>query len=262
MRQDGKERDSRSARFSRVLRLMGSEALEKLREARVVVAGMGAVGSFAVEGLARSGIGHLTLVDFDVVQLSNVNRQLYALNSTIGKPKVEVARARVLDINPECDVHIERVFIDDKVAPILLSGGFDVLIDAIDSVNPKVSLIQAGVQAGIPVISSMGAATRTDPLSVRVADISDTERCPLARFIRKKLKKKGIESGVRCVFSIEHAEKPKPNLDLDHLEGEQTLVRGRMRAPLGSLCPLPGIFGLTAAREAMRLLDIHLLASQ
>jgi tRNA A37 threonylcarbamoyladenosine dehydratase len=243
-------------RFERTERLLGKEAVARLAGARVLVAGLGAVGSYAVEGLARSGIGALRIVDFDVVQESNVNRQLYALTSTLGRPKVDVARERVLDIHPACRVEAVRAFVDAQTAPALLAGGFDAVIDAIDSLGPKVSFLAAAVRAGLFVVSSMGAATRTDPLAIRVGDVSETERCPLARWIRKRLRKAGIERGVRCVYSIEPARGAASDgagvrTEADDAAFYEVHPRGRRRAPLGSLSCLTGIFGLVAAREVI-----------
>ena len=240
-------------RFIRTEMLLGKEGLAKLRQARVTVVGLGAVGSYAAEGLARAGVGHLRLVDFDVVRQSNINRQLYALESTLGRPKVEVARERVLDINPQCDVEAMSVFVDAQTSPQLLAPAPSVVIDAIDSVSPKVELIAAAVSAGVRIISSMGAATRTDYRRIRVADISETDVCPLARMVRKKLKKRGVERGVTCVFSTE-----PPNRDaLGSAEAEpppgegEALERGRRRRALGSLSCVTGMFGLIAAHEAI-----------
>ncbi|MBN1269318.1 MAG: tRNA threonylcarbamoyladenosine dehydratase [Kiritimatiellae bacterium] len=245
-------RQQQADRFSRIELLLGPEAVKKLHSAHVVVCGLGAVGSFATESLARSGIGRLRLVDFDVIHPSNINRQLFALESTLGRYKVDVARSRVLDINPDCRAEPMSLFIDEKTAGSVVADA-DVVIDAIDSVNPKVTLIHAAVAAGVPIVSAMGAATRLDPLAIRVGDISQTEICPLARFIRKKLRKKGVQKGVRCVYSIE----PPRNelLPPDEAPDEERVIeRGRPRQPLGSMCSLPGMFGLIAAREAIGLI--------
>lgn len=243
-------------RFIRTEMLLGKEGLARLREARVLVVGLGAVGSYAVEGLARAGVGHLRLADFDLVRPSNINRQLYALESTLNRPKAEVARERVLDINPQCDVEALRVFADAETAPGLLLPEPDVVIDAIDSLNPKVELIAAAVAAGVRIVSSMGAATRIDHRAVRVADISETSVCPLARMVRKKLKAHGIERGVTCVFSTEPPDRAAlGDADAEPASGErEALERGRRRRPLGSLSCLTGMFGLIAAHEAILMI--------
>lgn len=238
--------------FSRVELLLGEEALARLQASFVVVAGMGSVGSFAVESLVRTGIGRIRLVDFDVVNRSNINRQLYALESTIGRKKVEVARERVLQINPAGDVEALELFIDDTNVNRVLDGSPAVIIDAIDSVNPKATLLAAAVEAGIPVISAMGAATRTDPACIHVADLHKTHGCPLARMMRKRLGKRGIKNGIRCIYSTEKTS-GEHRLDAEDPEtdSERTVDRGRKRDVLGSLCSIPGIFGLIAAREAV-----------
>lgn len=238
-------------RFARTELLLGSQAMDVLAQSHVVVAGLGAVGSYAVEGLVRAGIGRLTLVDFDVIQLSNINRQLYALESTLGRAKVEVARERVLDINPDCQVMTRSVFLDGETIPSLLDLTAQVWVDAIDSLNPKVGLLEAAVKAGMPVISSMGAATRLDPAMIRVGDISRTRHCPLARHIRKRLRRRGVNSGVTCVYSLElplETSGPENPPDDDEDSG---VFRGRPRQTLGSFSCITGIFGLTAAREVV-----------
>lgn len=227
--------------------------MKRLKAARVTVVGLGAVGSFAVEGLARAGVGHLRLVDFDEVRATNINRQLYALHSTIGKSKAELARERVADINPECHVEVLRLFVDEQSAAQVVGGPRDVLVDAIDSLSPKVTLLQAAVREGVPlIISCMGAARRTDPQLIRVGDISETQKCPLARLIRKRLRQEGIASGIRCIYSVEPPQGGA--VEESALREEEVVSRGRPRKPLGSLGCLTGIFGLYAAREAIMTL--------
>ncbi len=245
----------KTARFSRIQSLFGNQALERLQRARVVVVGLGAVGSYAVEGLARAGVGSLRVVDFDEVRESNINRQLYALESTLGDAKTDVARERILDINPACKVEAVSCFVDQETAGQVLTPTPDILIDAIDSLNPKIELLAAGVRFGVrDVLSAMGAASRTDPSQIRVDDIKDTRSCPLARLVRKRLKRHGIERGVRCVYSLEPASsnaiEPLPT----DTEEADALARGRPRRVLGSFSCLTGIFGLTLAREAVMAL--------
>ena len=241
-------------RFARTELLLGREAVDFLATRQVLVAGLGAVGSYAVEGLARAGIGSLRLVDFDVVQPSNINRQLYAMDSTLGRPKVELARERVLDINPDCRVEAMRVFVDETTLPDLLAGPPDVVIDAIDSLNPKVSLLVAATRTASHVISSMGAASRTDPSQVRVGDLWASHACPLARLIRKRLRRRGCERPMRCVYSTERPRK-RPGDVAEHLHlRPEDFHRGRPRPPLGSFSCLTGMFGLLAASEAIRYL--------
>jgi tRNA A37 threonylcarbamoyladenosine dehydratase len=236
-------------RFSRTEMLFGSDAMGRLRNAHVAVVGLGGVGSYAVEALARAGIGHLRLVDFDNVKESNINRQLYALGSTVGRKKIEIARERVMEINPDCAVETLPVFADNDTAAAILQKPLDVVVDAIDSVGPKVRFLAASVASGVFVISSMGAATRSDPAAVRVADISETRICPLARYIRTRLRTRGVTGGIRCVYSVEPVTEAGGELPEEPVD--QTVERGRARKPLGSFSCLPGIFGLTAAREAI-----------
>ncbi|MCX7818211.1 MAG: tRNA threonylcarbamoyladenosine dehydratase [Kiritimatiellae bacterium] len=241
---------SADACFSRTLALLGPAAMERLRRATVLVAGLGAVGSYAVEALARAGIGRLRLVDFDVVQPSNLNRQLFALTSTLGRPKVEVAAERVRDIHPQCTVETSRLFIAADTVGTLFREPPDALVDAIDSLGPKVALLATAHRVGVWTVSAMGAATRTDPLAIRVADISATERCPLARWVRRRLRALGIERGIRCVYSLE----PAPRRALaaaDPPPPEFAFRRGRPRRALGSLPTLTGMFGLIAANEVI-----------
>ncbi len=236
--------------FARTTLLLGPEATERIARSAAVVVGLGAVGSFAVEALARAGVGRLRLVDVDIVQESNLNRQILALRSTLGLPKVEVASARVADIHPACRVETLRVFAHADTAARLLEGPPDVLVDCTDAVGPKVALLLAAVRAGVPVVSAMGAALRRDPGLVRIADLSETRICPLAHAVRKRLHQEGVRSGVRCVFSLERPARAV----VPGTAEEQGLVRGRTRTTLGSLCTIPGIFGLAAAGEALAVL--------
>lgn len=239
-------------RFARTELLLGHDGLERLRRAKVTVVGLGAVGSYAVEGLARAGVGHLRLIDFDVVRETNINRQLYALDSTLGQQKVDIARRRVLDINPNCQVATVALFINVESVPQVFTEPIDVLIDAIDSVGPKIELISAAVARKVFIVSSMGAATRTDPSAIRVADISETRICPLAQFVRKRLRKRGVHKGVRCIYSTEPAGNTTKNLPEPEIEETVDFIgKGRPRRPLGSLSCITGMFGLIAAREAI-----------
>ncbi|MFH1477268.1 MAG: tRNA threonylcarbamoyladenosine dehydratase [Verrucomicrobiota bacterium] len=237
-------------RFCRIEQLLGRPALAKLKNARVAVFGLGAVGSYAVEALARAGVGYLRLVDCDVVRPSNFNRQLYALESTLNHPKAEVARTRVLDINSACTVEAHQAFVDGSTAQVLLTPPLDVVVDAIDGVTPKVALIAMAVRAGLKVVASMGAATRLDPSKIRVGDIAATDVCPLAKFVRKKLKAVGIVRGVRCIYSIE----PPRNTTLLVADEPETFVKGRPRKPIGSLSYATGMFGLLAAYETIKMI--------
>ena len=247
-----------SERFSRTELLLGPDAVERLASCRVLVAGLGAVGSYAVEGLARAGVGSLRLVDFDVVQPSNINRQLYAMDSTVGKPKVELAQTRVLDINPDCRVEALCVFVDEETLPALLEGPPHVVIDAIDSLNPKVNLLQTATLTTAHVISSMGAASRTDPAYVRVGDLWTSHGCPLARLIRKRLRRRGCKRPIHCIYSTEPPSKPGVDEATVEQARPEHFHRGRPRRPLGSFSCLTGMFGLMAASEAIS----HLLGER
>jgi len=189
--------------FERTELLLGRKGVEKLKNAHVTVAGLGAVGSYAVEALARAGVGHLRLVDYDVVNSSNINRQLYALESTVGMPKTEISEKRIYDINPDCKLDIIDTFIDEHSNPQILSDPIDVLIDAIDSLSAKIHLIYNAHVKNIHVVSSMGAAGRLDANQIFTGDLSETHTCPLARFVRIRLHRRGLYKGIRCVYSTE-----------------------------------------------------------
>lgn len=240
-------------RFSRTQILLGTKNFKKLQSGRITVIGLGAVGSYCVEGLARAGVERLRLVDFDVIRPSNINRHLWATEETLGRLKIDVGRQRILDINPAADVEAMELFADEKTMDTIVSPRPDVVLDAIDSLNPKIQILTYCARQGIPVLSSMGAATRTDPLAVRIGDIFDTKNCPLAERIRRRLRKNGVARGaIRCVFSEQ-----KQNVGMlagaaEREPGEYQ--RGRVRRPLGSLPTLTGIFGLTLAQMAIEFL--------
>ncbi|MBL9039270.1 MAG: tRNA threonylcarbamoyladenosine dehydratase [Archangium sp.] len=200
-------------RFDRTGRLIGDQGMRRLAGARVLVFGLGGVGSYAVEGLVRSGVGHLTLVDFDVVCVTNTNRQLHATVSTVGKPKAELLAQRCLAINPEVSVTPVIDFYREEVAEQMLSGQWDFVVDAIDNVKAKLHLLDQCIRRGLKVVSSMGAAGRLDPTYIRVDDLSETHMDALAKDVRKLLKRKyGHETnsplGVTAVFSIEPRRDP------------------------------------------------------
>ncbi len=190
-----------TSQFSRSQGLVGDQ--QKLFSSHVAVFGLGGVGSYAVEALCRMGVGHLTLVDDDVVAASNLNRQLYALHSTLGQPKVQVAKRRIADIFPECTVDALLLRLDETTLPQFDFAAFDYVVDAIDTVTSKVALITGCLNAGTPVISCMGTGNKLHPELLRIGDISQTSVCPLARTVRKLLKQRGITSGVKVVYSTE-----------------------------------------------------------
>ena len=238
-------------RFTRIRLFLGEEKFRRLQAASVTVVGLGAVGGHVVEGLARAGITRLRLVDFDSVQPSNINRQILALESTLGQPKAQTAMRRVLDINPACDVEALQIFACDETMEQVLEPAPRLLIDAIDSLNPKVQLLTAAYFRRIPILSSMGAALRTDPSQIRFGDLFTTRKCPLARRLRKRLRRNGINEGIECVYSTEEvAFDYQPPLR-DDLAANAFADRGRARRPLGSLPTLTGIFGLCLANRAI-----------
>ena len=233
-------------RLSRMRLMVGEKALKNLKKVHVLVAGCGAVGGFAIEALARSGIGHLTIVDNDVVSVSNINRQLVALHSTLGQKKVEVMKKRILDIAPDMKVGIIDCLINADSVNEILACQPDFVVDAIDSLNPKVCLIEALVKAEIPFVSSMGAAMKTKPELVRVAKMKDSYQCSLAAFIRKRLRRRNVALDFPVVYS---PEKP----DKAHLKVPEgaTQKSGRVRNEMGSLPTLTGIFGLACAQVVL-----------
>lgn len=242
-------------RFSRIERLIGQTGLETLEKSLVVVAGLGAAGGYAAEALARAGVGTLRIVDFDRVRPSNMNRQLLALESTVGALKVDVARQRIAQINPGCTVEALPLFVHLDTLDSILTGTPDLVIDCIDSLTPKVELVAHTIRRAIPLVSCMGAALRTDPSLVRVGPFSDTRNCPLARQMRRRLRQRGVPTDFITVHSLEltdhlpaDAVAPVPEDEPDEVD------RGRRRRSLGSLPTLPGIFGLTAANTALRIL--------
>lgn len=240
-------------RFSRTRLLLGDKNFKKLQSGRVVVIGLGAVGSYCVEGLARAGVGHLRLVDFDTIRPSNINRHLWAMETTVGRSKVSVGQERILDINPAADVEGMELFADEKTMEGIGTPRPNVVLDAIDSLNPKIQVLMYCARRGIPVLSSMGAATRTDPSAVKMGDLFDTRNCPLAERVRRRLRKNGIGRGtIRCVFS---EQKQNVGMLVDAAAREPgEYQRGRARRPLGSLPTVTGIFGLTLAQMAIEFL--------
>jgi tRNA A37 threonylcarbamoyladenosine dehydratase len=226
--------------FSRTRMLLGDAAMDRLKAARVAVFGIGGVGGHAVEALARSGVGALDLIDSDRVALSNLNRQIIATRDTLGMLKVEAAKARVLSINPDCAVETWPVFFLPETADRFDFTQYDYVIDAIDTVAGKLRLIEAAKAAGVPVISSMGAGNKLDPTAFRVADISETSVCPLARVMRRELKKRGIDH-VKVVFSTEPALVPAPT--------EEPTAR---RSTPGSTAFVPAVAGLILAGEVIK----------
>ena len=218
--------------FSRSEELLGKEGLKILAEAKIAVFGIGGVGSFVVEALARSGVGTLTLVDHDVVSLTNLNRQLVALRSTIGRKKVLVAKERIMDINQDAVVHTYDTFFGAETAELFDFSAFDYVVDAVDTVSAKLLLIEKAKEAGVPVISCMGTGNKLDPSRLEVTDIYKTSVCPLARVMRRELKKREIRR-LKVVYSTEEP------------------VKTGSRTP-GSIAFVPPAAGLMAAAEVVR----------
>jgi len=227
-----------SDRFSRTRLLVGEEGLERLRGARVMIAGLGGVGGYALEALARAGVGSFALIDSDLIEPSNLNRQILALESSLGTPKVDIARERVAQINPDALVESHQVLLTPDNTGSFVSEDIGHAIDAIDAVPAKTALIRTLHERGVPFVSCMGAGAKLDPSAVRVADISETQGCPLARAVRQRLRKHGIETGIRCVYSDEHRH-PAP--------GDAGDTDPQAPRPQGTIAYLPGIVGLTAA---------------
>lgn len=196
--------------FSRTELLIGKEALEKLAQSTVAVFGIGGVGTFAVEGLVRSGIGKLVLIDDDCICLTNINRQIHATQKTIGKPKVEVMKERILEINPRVEVITRQTFYRPEYASELVTLDYDYIIDAIDTVTAKIDLILNAKRLNIPIISCMGAGNKLDPGRFQIADIYDTSVCPLAKVMRRELRKRGVDA-LKVVYSQEVPIDPREN---------------------------------------------------
>jgi tRNA threonylcarbamoyladenosine dehydratase len=240
-------------RFSRTELLVGPQGLDRLRRASVAVVGLGGVGSYAAEALCRAGIGRLTLIDFDDICLTNVNRQLHAMDGTIGQAKVFVMAERLRLVNPAAEIVAVKEFYDAEISATLLAPGFDFVVDAIDHFTSKIHLIAECRRRELPIISSMGAANKLDPGKVAVADISQTSKCRMARSVRKLLRKQGIDSGVTVVYSTEEFRPPavtdggcRQNCICPNKE-EQRFSCEHRRIILGSISYLPPLFGLTMA---------------
>ena len=226
--------------------LVKEEGIERLQNANILIVGLGGVGSFAAEFLVRSGIGNLTIVDGDTVDITNINRQLPALNSTIGKNKTDVVAERILDINPKINLKKINEFLEpERMEEILTQEKFDYVLDCIDSLSPKLALIITCKRKKIKLVSAMGAGGKTEPSKVMVRDISKTNNCFLAKQIRKKLKKEQIHKGFRCVFSTEIQ---------DENSLKMTDGSNYKKSFYGTISYMPAIFGLYAAAEVIRFL--------
>lgn len=227
-------------RFKRTELILGSNVLDKLKNARVAVFGIGGVGGYVAEALARCGVGALDLTDSDTVAESNINRQIIALTSTIGMYKVDAMRERISEINPECTVNVYKCFYLPETKSMFDFTQYDYVVDAVDTVTAKIAIIEQAKAAGVPVISSMGAGNKLHPELFELADISQTSVCPLAKVMRGELKKRGI-TDVKVVYSKEKAIKPS-----------QTISDGGKRQIPGSIAFVPSAAGLIIAGEVVR----------
>lgn len=223
--------------------LLGNEKLKKLQNANVLVVGLGGVGAYAAEMIARSGVGRMTIADADTVSVTNINRQLIALHSTIGKQKAELMAERLRDINPEIELTIVNRFIkDDETDALLDSQKFDYVVDAIDTLSPKLALIKGCLDRNIPLVSSMGAGAKTDPTKMDICDIAKTHHCPLAHMLRKRLHKIGIRSGFKAVYSPEPVR-----------EGAMILCEEQnKKSNTGTISYIPALFGIGCASVVIR----------
>lgn len=237
--------------FSRTELAIGPEGLEVMRNSCVAVLGIGGVGSIAAEALARTGVGRLILIDKDVVDITNINRQVHALMSTVGQPKADLMRDRILQINPECDVTSLRMFYTEETYEQLFAYPLDYVIDASDTISYKIHLIKQCLERKIPVISSMGAANKMDPSKFQVADISKTTMDPLARVIRHKLRKEGIKKGVKVVFSTEQPIKPREDVTQRIVPDNAPEIR-KAQLPPASNAFVPPVAGLIAVSVVVK----------
>ena len=242
--------------FSRTQLLLGQKGMEKLYRARVAVFGIGGVGGYTVEALARSGVGTLDLIDDDKVCLTNLNRQIFATRKTVGQYKVDVAQQRILEINPKAVVHTYKTFYAPQTAELFDFSQYDYVVDAIDTVTGKLELVEQAEKAGIPIISSMGAGNKLDPTAFEVADIYETSVCPLARVMRKELKKRGIEK-LKVVYSKEPPMTPLDDMSISCRTncicppGTARKCTQRRQVP-GSNAFVPSVVGLIIAGEVVK----------
>lgn len=233
--------------YDRTRMLVGDAGMEKLQNAHVFIAGIGGVGSFTAEALARAGVGTLTLLDNDTVDITNLNRQIHATQKTVGRPKVEVMAERIREINPDIQVHTINAFLlDDNTESVLGDGGYDYIVDAVDTVTAKLSLILYARERNIPVISSMGTANKLDATKFEVVDISKTHTCPLARVMRKELRDRGVISGVEVLYSTALPVKIQTAADAE--DGE------RKKPVPASISYVPSVAGLLLAGHVIQQL--------
>jgi tRNA threonylcarbamoyladenosine dehydratase len=238
--------------FSRTELAIGPEGLEKLKNSTVAVLGIGGVGSIAAEALARSGVGRIVMIDKDVVDITNINRQIHALMTTIGQPKADLMRDRIKLINPECDAVSLRMFYTEETCEELFKFPLDYVIDASDTISYKIHLIKECLIRNVPMISSMGAANKMDPTKFQVADISQTSMDPIARVIRQKLRKEGIKRGVKVVFSTELPMKPREDVTLRIVPDTAPKEIRKAQQPPASNAFVPPVAGLIMVSVAIQ----------
>lgn len=242
--------------FSRTELLLGTEAMDRLRDSQIVIYGVGGVGSYVAEGLARSGVGRFVLIDDDCVCLTNLNRQLHATHRTVGQPKVEAMKARILDINPKAEVITHQRFYAPGLADELMPGTASYLVDCIDTVTGKLDLIVEAKRRGLRIISSMGAGNKLDPTRFEVSDLSKTKMCPLARVLRKELRKRGVTS-LKVVYSREEPLTPRETegsscaMSCICPKGSERTCTIRRQIP-GSISFVPSVVGLILAGEVIK----------
>lgn len=230
--------------FSRTELAVGPKGLEALKNSTVAVLGIGGVGSIAAEALARTGIGRIIMIDKDVVDITNINRQVHALTTTVGQPKADLMRDRIMLINPECDAVALRMFYTEETYESLFEHKLDYVLDASDTIAYKIHLIKECMSRGIPVISSMGAANKMDPTKFQVADISKTHTDPLARVVRQGLRKAGIKKGVKVVFSTETPKRPRVDVTEKIVPENAPNIRKAKQPPASNafVPPVAGLF--------------------
>ncbi|MFD0962370.1 tRNA threonylcarbamoyladenosine dehydratase [Paenibacillus chungangensis] len=242
--------------FSRTELAIGPEGLQRMKDSTVAVLGIGGVGAIAAEALARTGVGRIILIDKDVVDITNINRQIHALTTTVGEPKADLMRDRIKLINPECDVIALRMFYTEETYEQLFSYPLDYVLDASDTIVYKIHLIKQCLERGIPVISSMGAANKMDPSRFQVADISKTHTDPIARVVRTKLRKDGIKKGVKVVFSDEEPIKPREDVTQRIVPDNAPEIR-KAQQPPSSNAFVPPVAGLIMVSVAVKELLEH-----
>jgi tRNA A37 threonylcarbamoyladenosine dehydratase len=242
--------------FSRTELLIGSEGINKLKNSKVAIFGIGGVGTFTTEALARSGVGKFVLIDDDCICLTNINRQIHATHETVGKPKVEVMKERILSINPKAQVETQQKFYMPGSAEDLIKKDYDYIVDAIDTVTAKIDLVISAQALGIPIISSMGTGNKLDPTKFQIADIYSTSVCPLAKVIRKELRARGVES-LKVVYSKEEPIKPIETEDSSCSEScicpkDSTRSCNVKHQIPGSIAFMPSVAGLIIASEVVK----------